>query len=137
MVVPTIPSLGLPVCGNTSHAPGNIPGWPGILPPEAGNFTMTVILPPAPTVILPSGGNITAPVGNATGWAGIFPAGLVIFQAGGDIPGLWRRDSRPARGCSRGWGGYSPPPCGRGVPRGKKCPQSSCFLFLFRIYIRL
>ena len=106
-------ALGLPVCGNTSHAPGNITGWPGILPPEAGNFTVTVILPPGPTVILPSGGNITAPVGNVTGWAGILPAGLVIFQAGGDIPGLWRRDSRPARGCSRRWGGYSPPPCGR------------------------
>ena len=106
-------SLGLPVCGNTSHAPGNITGWPGILPPEAGNFTVTVILPPGPTVILPSGGNITAPVGNVTGWAGILPSGLVIFQAGGDIPGLWRRDSRPARGCSRRWGGYSPPPCGR------------------------
>ena len=63
-----IHSLGLPVRGNTSHKPGDITGRPGILPPEAGNVTVTVLLPAGPTVIFPAGGNIPAPFGNVTGW---------------------------------------------------------------------
>ena len=106
-VVPFSGTLGLPVRGNTSHTPGNITGRPGILPPEAGNFTATVILPPSragPTVILPAGGNITAPVGNVTGAGGNItgrlgnipgPAGI-LPAFGGGVPG--RRGDIPEGG---------------------------------------
>ena len=135
-----IMSLGLPVRGNTSHKPGNITGRPGILPPEAGNITVTVLLPAGPTVILPAGGNIPAPFGNVTGWPGILPpeagnvtvnvllpAGpTVIFPAGGNIPAPfgnvtgWREYYRPLLGTSPGRRGYSRPlagafPAGAGI----------------------
>jgi hypothetical protein len=81
--------------------PGDIPGPPGIFPPEIRNVPLTP-LSSDPSGISPAGGNIPSPIGNITGPSGISsahrenhrPAGWGISPArsgaspaGGNIPG--------------------------------------------------
>ena len=65
--------LGLPVRGNVPGQAGDIPGPPGIFPPETGNVPLTP-LSSDPSGISPAGGDIPGPHWEYPRPAGIFPA---------------------------------------------------------------
>ena len=117
VLLPAGPTVILPAGGNIPAPFGNVTGWPGILPPEAGNVTVNVLLPAGPTVIFPAGGNIPAPFGNVTGWRGYY---------------------RPLLGTSPGRRGYSRPlagafPAGAGILPARWVdipPPCSCSFYL-------
>ena len=110
--------LGLPVRGNVPGQAGDIPGPPGIFPPETGNVPLTP-LSSDPSGIFPAGGNIPGPIGNIPGRRGYPPAHREYPRPAGispapieNIPGRREYPRPDGSVISRAGGEYPRPPLG-------------------------